>query len=150
MNDIVKNILISIGGGFLLYQLQVILCSDYLIVFLEDNLVSLLIAVMAINSASLGIVLSKIREILDSVDGNHGFLDTKNEMLLSIKEQMVLIFLSLFLMILNASELIIKYSQLVFLIKVLIISCFIYAMQILYDTAKSIFVILSFNANMRK
>ncbi len=144
MSDVIKNILISIGGAFLLYQFQVLLESDYLIRFLSESLVSLLIAVLAINSASLGIVLSKIRELLDSKEGGHDFLSTKSEMLLSIKEQLIIIFLSLLLLMVDGSKWIQNYQHVIPLIQIGVISCFVYAMLILYDTAKSIFVILSF------
>jgi len=145
LNELLKHTLISIGGAFLLYQMQLLLHSNYLMDFLSNNLVSLLVAVLAINTASLGIVLSKIRELLDSVNGNHNFSGTKTEMLFSIKEQIVLIFLSLFLLTIDDSKLLDQYPQVKSLIEIGIVSCFVYAMQILYDTAKSIFVVLDFN-----
>ena len=86
MKALVRNVLIAVGGAFVLQQAQILLESDYIIRFLDENLVSLLIALLAINTASLGIVLSKIREILDSKAGSHDFAATKSAMLCSIKE----------------------------------------------------------------
>ncbi len=144
MKALVRNILIAIGGAFLLQEAQVLLDSDYIIKFLDGNLVSLLIALLAINTASLGIVLSKIREILDSGDGNSDFSATKSAMLYSIKEQIVLIFLSLILLMLNNSNWLTTQPKLIPLIEISVITCFTFSMLILFDTAKSIFVILSF------
>lgn len=145
MKALVRNIFIAVGGAFFLQQAQILLESDYIIRFLDGNLVSLLIALLAINTASLGIVLSKIREILDSKAGSNDFSATKNAMLYSIKEQIVLIFLSLILLMLNNSNWLTTQPKIAPLIEIAVITCFTFSMLILFDTAKSIFVILSFN-----
>jgi len=141
------NILIALGGAFLLGQLQGLLGSHYVMDFLDKNLVSLLIALLAINTASLGIVLTKVRELVDASKGAADFSRTRGEMLFSVKEQIALIFLSLILLTLNQSSWIHDYPKLIEFIQVLVMTCFIYGMIVLYDTAKSIFVILSFNNN---
>ena len=79
MINILRNIFISIGVGFLTYQLQKIFISSYVIVFLKQNLVALLVALVAINSATLGIILTKIRELLDKSGNNGAFAKTKKE-----------------------------------------------------------------------
>jgi hypothetical protein len=135
---------VAIGAAFLLQQAQVLLNSQYIIKFLDGNLVSLLIALLAINTASLGIVLSKIRELIDTNGGHGDFESTKVAMLYSIKEQIALIFLSLILLMLADSTWMTQNQKLIPLIEVSIISCFTMSMLILFDTAKSIFVILSF------
>lgn len=145
MKALARNILIAVGGACLLQQAQILLESDYIIRFLDGNLVSLLIALLVINTASLGIVLSKIREILDSKAGSTDFSATKNAMLYSIKEQIVLIFLSLILIMLNSSNWLTTQPKLTPLVEIAVITCFTFSMLILFDTAKSIFVILSFN-----
>jgi hypothetical protein len=145
MKSLLKNILVAIGGAFLLLQAQQFLDSKYIIEFLDENLVSLLIALLAINSASLGIVLSKIRELIDSNVGNGDFGKTKNAMLFSIKEQIVLIFVSLILLMINDSVWLEMHPNIFPLMEMGIITCFTFAMSILYDSAKSIFVVLSFN-----
>lgn len=145
MKYLFKNILTSIGGAFLLLQAQELLGTKYIIEFLDDNLVSLLIALLAINSASLGIVLSKIRELIDSDGTSNNFTKTKNEMFFSIKEQIFLIFFSLVLLMINDSVWLTKYPTFIPLMEMGIITCFTYAMIVLFDAAKSIFVVLSFN-----
>ncbi len=145
MKGIIKNIFLSIGVAFIFSQFQNLLGSDYIIEFLKENLVALLIALLAINTASLGIVLSKIRELIDSCGGSFDFSKTQNEMLLSIREQIALIFLSLILLTINDSTFLTNHPKLISVMETSIITCFIYSMIILYDTAKSIFVILNFN-----
>jgi hypothetical protein len=144
MKGVPKNILIALGAACLLSQGQVHFGSKYIDKFLADNLVSLLIALLAINSASLGIVLSKIREIMDSSNAGASFERTKNAMLFSIKEQIVLIFGSLILLMINDSEWLLKHLDWRATIEIAVITCFTFAMLILYDSAKSIFVVLNF------
>lgn len=144
MKCLLKNILIAIGGAFLLLQAQQLLNSKYIIEFLDNNLVSLLIALLAINSASMGIILSKIRELIDADRGSGDFTKTKNEMLFSIKEQIILIFLSLILLMINDSAWLSKHPKLIPLMEMSILTCFTYAMIVLFDAAQSIFVVLGF------
>lgn len=61
-NSILLNIFLSIGVGYLFTQLQIFLETKFLIDFLQNNLITLLVALIAINSATLSIVLTKIRE----------------------------------------------------------------------------------------
>ncbi|RAX57260.1 hypothetical protein CCZ01_06695 [Helicobacter monodelphidis] len=144
--EFIKNIFMSLGIGFLFSILQQILDSYFLIKFLENNLITILVALLAINSATLGIILTKIREIIDKNPEKADFSSTKKEMVISINEQIVLIVFSALSLTLHNSELhIIKcnpYIQLSF--ETLIFSCFIYAILILSDTAKSVFVLLDF------
>lgn len=144
MKHLLRNILIAIGGAFLLVQTQDFLNSKYIVKFLDNNLVSLLIALLAINAASLGIVLSKIRELIDKENGNGNFSKTKSEMLFSIKEQIFLIFLSLILLMFNDSQSLTDFPRLKPLVEISVITCFTYAMLVLYDSARSIFVVLDF------
>ena len=73
MKNFMKNVLIAIGMASILIYIQELLGTNYLIQFLKRNLVSLLIALLAINIASLGIILSKIREIMDHADNQVTF-----------------------------------------------------------------------------
>lgn len=144
MKHLLRNILIAIGGAFLLVQIQDLFHSKYIVTFLDNNLVSLLIALLAINSASLGIVLSKIRELVDSGKGGESFSKTKSEMLFSIREQIFLIFLSLVLLMFYDSQMLTDFPKLKPIIEISVVACFTYAMLVLYDSARSIFVILDF------
>ena len=142
MKDLFKNIFISIGVAFILEQLQILLKTNYLIIFLEQNLVSLLIALLAINTASLGIILSKIRELLDK-NNKISFDKTKKEMLKSIQEQIILIFLSLILLMFVNSNILKDNLPLLQVLETIVVACFVYSILILFDTAKSVFIILN-------
>ena len=137
-----QNALIAVGMASILIYIQELLGTNYLIQFLKRNLVSLLIALLAINIASLGIILSKIREIMDHADNQVAFEKTRKEMVKSIWEQIILIFISLILFMALGSETISGINGLLGIIQVLIVACFTYAITILYDTAKSVFIVL--------
>ncbi len=142
---IVKNILIAFVISCILMGIQYILKSTYIIDFLDDNLITLLIALLAINLTTLSIVLTKIREIMDINDyDNNSFQATQHELLLSIKEQVALIFISLIIFTILKSAYITTHMDYEVIPEILITSCFVYAIMILYDTAKSIFIIIDF------
>jgi len=143
-NNITKNIFFSIGIGYLFAELQVFLETDFLIEFLKNNLISLLVALIAINSTTLSLVLTKIREISDKNKNQLDFSNTRKQMILSINEQIVLIiFSTIFLMVLD-SIFIKNHQEFSVLIHTLIISTFVYALIVLFDTAKSVFIILDY------
>lgn len=148
MIHLFKNIGASFVVAFLIYTLLEKLESQYVYKFLENNLINLLVTILAINSATLSIVLVKIRELTDKSSSSDSFKATRIEMLFSIKEQIALIFISLFLLATISSKKIVS-LQLVILndsMNVALIACFVYAMIILFDIAKSVFVILDYNS----
>lgn len=141
--DVLKTAFTSLGVAcvvqFLLHQMQ----SNFVFDFLKTNITNIQVALLAVNTATLGIVLTKIREIIDKTGQRAVFDATRGEMLLSIKEQVTLIAASLFILALeSAKELPIAISSEIF--QAALIASFIYSIFVLYDTAKSVFVILDF------
>lgn len=141
--DVLKTAFTSLGVAcvvqFLLHQMQ----SNFVFDFLKTNITNIQVALLAVNTATLGIVLTKIREIIDKTGQRAVFDATRGEMLLSIKEQVTLIAVSLFILALeSAKELPIAISSEIF--QAALIASFIYSIFVLYDTAKSVFVILDF------
>ena len=65
-------------------------------------------------------------------------------MILSVNEQVVLIVIAMLLLIVQDSDFIKSHVEYVTFLNVLIIGCFVYALRILHDTAKSVFVILDY------
>ncbi|MFZ0435484.1 MAG: hypothetical protein WAL87_05885 [Chthoniobacterales bacterium] len=126
-------------------MLQEFLATSFLSDFLRLNLISLLIALLAINSATLGVVLTKIRELVDRHGGIENFQSTRDEMMISIREQISLIAVGTLLLMIEKSDFILKTPQFSSALKVLLSAVFIYSLSVLYDTAKSIFRILDFN-----
>ncbi len=143
-NNIVFNILLSIVVGYLLTQLQLFLGSCYLINFLKQNLITLLVALIAINSATLSILLTKIRELLDKTGQISSFDNTKKQMIISIREQVIIVFVAILFLIIQDSSFIKFHSEFELFLNVSITGCFIYSLRILYDTAKSVFIILDY------
>lgn len=147
MTTVVKTTFFSLGIGFITEVINVWLNSSFLHIFLEANLVTILIALLAINAATMGIVLTKV---MDIVEKNNGFgiscfSKTKTQMLISIKEQIVIIVLAIALLILKNSPIILNIENSELLLNSSITACFIYSLSILYDTAKGILVIINYS-----
>lgn len=118
------------------YLIELLLDVNFTRLFFQQNLISLLTTLLAINVAVLGIVLGRIVALNQS---GENFANTKKEILKSLKEQVALIGLSLVLSIFSAKGKYDLYPCLVnYLISVLLMSVFFYAIYILYDTAKSL------------
>lgn len=139
-----KNIILSVAFGVFIVAMERWLGSKFIIDYLISNLLTIIIAVLAINATTIGIVLTKIREIMDEAKMLDGFEDTKSEMIFSIKEQIVLIIFSLLIIILIKSSALYGYSKTLDVLNVLLVSSFVFELWILYDTAKSVFVIIDY------
>ena len=140
---VITTTLTSLGAAclvqFFLHQIQ----SDFIFCFLKTNITNLQVALLAVNTATLGIVLTKIRELIDKTGQRTAFESTQNEMLLSIKEQVALVVTSLFIIAIEAdNEFPIDIPSDFF--QAALIASFIYSISVLYDTAKSVFVILDY------
>jgi hypothetical protein len=135
----------SLGVAFVLASMQTFFESTFITQFLKQNLVTLLVALLAINCTTMGIVLSKIKEIINISRENGAFNRTKKEMIKSVNEQIGLIVLSLLLLLIQDSKWLNNYLWLSNIIQILIMACFVFGITILYDTAKSVFVIIDYN-----
>jgi len=145
MKDVGIHVLLSIGIAFLFYEFQELMMSTYIVTFLKQNLITLILALLAINTTTLGIVLTKIRELIDK-ENVDCFKKTKKQMMLSITEQIVIVFIALVVFTVSDSTWLKTYSQFQILVDVSCISLFIYDLLILFDTSKSIFIILDFKS----
>jgi hypothetical protein len=121
-----------------------VLQTTFLSDFLRGNLVAILFGLLAINAATLSVVLTKIRELMDKAGKHDAFPKTKNEMLLSIQEQVALIVISLIALMVEKSPIISDKPNITLAIGILLPACLCYSLAVLYDTCKSVFVILEF------
>lgn len=137
----------SIGIGFIFQVLQGALNTDYLNSYLSQNLITILIALLAINSATLGIVLTKIRDLVERHGNAQCFNSTKEHMILSIKEQIALIIFAITFLTIVSSEVVASYENLKMLFDAIVVAIFSYALFILYDTAKGVLIIIDFDIN---
>lgn len=139
--SIAKTFLMSVGIACLVTFALAGIGSNYIFEFLRANIINIQIGLLAINTATLGVVLTKLRDLVDKGIPLSKFSSARREMLLSIKEQMALIVSALGILSLSDA------SSIPFhipeeLLRVLLLTCFVYSLSILYDTAKSVFVVL--------
>jgi hypothetical protein len=145
LGSITASILKALGIGFLLFVAGRGFKTDYLTTFLQSNLLILLFALLAINAATLGVVLTKVRDLMDkSGTTADAFKKTRAQMILSIREQTGLIIVSLLLLMAEKSALVSKIDTLTLACSILLPACLAYALIILYDTITSVFVVLDF------
>lgn len=139
--SVLKSLMMSVGVACLATFLLESMGSRYIFEFLKQNVINVQIGLLAINTATLGVVLTKLRDLVDKGIPLKKFASARSEMLLSIKEQMTLIVSAL--IILSAeSATSIPFRVPDQLLRILLLSCFVYSLMILYDTAKSVFVVL--------
>lgn len=146
IRQITTYILISIGVGFISQLIQGWVDSQYFNSFLKDNLINLLIALLAINTTTMGIVLTKIRDLIDSQGHSELFKNTRRQMLLSIKEQITLIALGIILLTISSSYKLVSISNFELFINSLIAGIFVYSMMVLYDTANAVLIIIDYDS----
>lgn len=146
IGQVAKQSLLALGGGFLCQLGQDALASQYLNEFLKGNLINLLVALLAVNSATMGIVLTKLRELIEKHGHADAFHETRQQFLLSVKEQVALIFAAVVLLTVQASEFVIGIPNAPLFFGATLAGIFIYAMMILYDTAKGVLIIIDYEA----
>lgn len=117
-----------------------ILDSDFLFMYLKESIIGLLLTLLAINTATSGLIASKIQDIIVN-QPKIDFSDTIKEMKRSLLEQIILISLSIITLLLMDS------TKLTFLFKVeisnvILVSILAYSINILWDTGKAVFVII--------
>lgn len=117
--------------------------TEFLLVYLKLNLTSVQLGLLAINTATCGLLVSKLQEIKEK----HSEINIKpitKQLLLSLKEQIYLIIIGVMLMLLIDSNLfnLLKFSNYIkFGLETLLIATFVNSVQVLWDTGKSVFVL---------
>lgn len=117
--------------------------ADFLLPYLKSNLTTIQLGLLAINTATCGLVVSKLQEIKEK----HVTISIKpvtKQLLLSLKEQIILIIIGVLLMLLLDSNLFNELSycnNIKFGLETLLIAVFVNSVQVLWDTGKSVFVL---------
>lgn len=145
IKQVLTTSFISLGVGFLAELLNVWLGTTFLYGFFSNNLVTILVALLAINATTMGIVLTKIHDIVDKNGGAEFFQNTKAHMLLSIKEQIGLIVISTFVLSVKTSQVVIAMDNMPLLLNSIVNGIFVYALLVLYDTARGVLIIVDFD-----
>ena len=145
IKQVLTTSLAAIGIGYICHLAQSLGETQHFTAFLSKNLITLLVALLAINSTTMGIVLTKIRDLIDRTGGGaECFNNTKQQMLLSIKEQITLIIIAAALLIIGGSALAIDSQEAHTAYSVALSAIFAYSMLNLYDNAKSVLIIIEY------
>jgi hypothetical protein len=143
-----KNISFYIIIAFALCLLSKYLKSGFLFKYLIENIIGLLLTLLAINTATLGLIASKIQDMLEKYP-KMSFKNTTNEMKFSLTEQVILIIVSVIsLIVLDSKIIIFEHKEL--LLNTILVSVLIYSVSILWDTGKAVFVIIDLIEKMNK
>jgi hypothetical protein len=145
IKQVLTTSFISLGVGFVAELLNGWLQATFLHVFFESNLVTILVALLAVNAATMGIVLTKMRDLIDKNGNGDAFNKTKKNMLLSIKEQIGLIILATIILSIKSSPAIQSVQNMPLLFNSIITGIFVYALLVLYDTAKGVLIVVDFD-----
>ncbi len=148
---IVKNISFYIVISFIICVVSDYIKSSFLSNFLITNIINLQITLLAINTATLGLIISKIYEILKE----YPLIDLAQpikEMKVSLKEQIILIGISFISLILlnNNLENIIDFEHKKLILNIILLSVLVYCIDILRDTGKAVFVIIDLISGINK
>jgi len=141
MIEYIKNISLFLIISIITNAICIWLDSTFIIDFLKSNLVIILIAMLAINTTTISVIMVKLRTLKDNYNLN--FNKTTLSIKYSIYEQVYLIPISLLALTLQSSHIIQnKIPHSFFILNSLIICVFFYALHILYDTANAVFIII--------
>lgn len=136
----IKNISFIILISILMTSLANYLESVFLYKYLKENLIGLLLTLLAINTATMGLTASKIQDILIRFPG-FDFSEPIKEMKLSLFEQIILIAISIVNLTIQGS-LKISFENKENICNVILLSILIYSIKILWDTGNSVFIII--------
>ena len=141
----IRTALIALALGFLSQLAQRALETDYLNAFLRSNLLTLLIALLAINSATTGIVLTKIRGLIEIGGNASTFKSTRAQMVLAVREQVALIVVAIAALTVASSPLLPQNDTLQLFFESVVVGVFAYSLLVLYDTAVGVLLIVDFD-----
>lgn len=138
--SILKKIAVILAFSFAANCLIIKLESQEFLKFLYSNIIVILITLLAINTATISVIVAKLNEIGKAK--GLSFDKTVKEIKTSLLEQIILIALTAFILILYYSPKIRSmFSYHDSLFNTLIISIFMYSIEILRDTGCAIFEI---------
>ncbi|MEN9442823.1 MAG: hypothetical protein RLZ33_2900 [Bacteroidota bacterium] len=114
--------------------------SSSLFTYLRGNIIGLLLTLLAINTATLGLIASKMQDLLKDFP-TFSFKDSIQQMKLSLLEQIILIVSSVLIIIVHGSKMI-DFPHKEFTLDVLLGTVVVYSIAILWDTGKAVFVVI--------
>lgn len=135
-----KNISFFIVIAILISLIGKGLESKFLFTYLQQNIIGLLLTLLAINTATLGLIASKIQDIVVKYP-KMDFSITIKEMKKSLLEQIILIIVSIVcLLLMDSAKITYEFKDIIG--NTILSAVLIYAVNILWDTGKGVFVII--------
>lgn len=105
--------------------------------FLNSNLITILITLLAINSATIGLIISRIISIAEKTKNKNIFRNTISQINVSIKEQFLLIFASIAVISMTGIDFLGQFTN------YLKIFFLVYSIMILKDIAEGYLAIMN-------
>ncbi|PKN16531.1 MAG: hypothetical protein CVU66_00575 [Deltaproteobacteria bacterium HGW-Deltaproteobacteria-23] len=137
----IKDISFYVMIGAALWGFNKAIHSDFIITFLKKDLITILIALLAINATTSGLILTGLKSIVE----RHAcdFSLTIKELKASITEQLAFIIIAVAVMSVMESTWYRSTSDYVnYIFEVSLTSVFVAALSNLYDTASAIFILV--------
>jgi hypothetical protein len=148
MISILKNISFYLVISYLTCLGAYYVNSSSLFTYLRENIIGLLLTLLAINTATLGLIASKMQDLLKDFP-TFSFRDSISQMKLSLLEQIILIVSSVIIIIVHGSKMIL-FPHKYFTMDVLLVTIMVYSIAILWDTGKAVFVVIEEIQKMNK
>lgn len=145
MTEIGSKVLLYLFASLAINGISYGLRSSFLPNFIDGNLITILLALMAINSTTNSVILTKLKDLTkDLPDEKKKVLNSSmKEMKISIVEQLVLIAIAIIGLILKKSDVLkLALPHRDFAIDLILVAVLFYSIHVLYDTANAVFVII--------
>ncbi len=141
MAEFVRNLVISVGLAVLISVVSSVLGSSFVVDLLSANLFMLIVALLAINVASIGVVASRLYDLKEKHDVS--FKRTANSMRNSLWEQIGLLSVLVLAGVIGTSSSVLQRWPFVSAVTdIVVIAVFIWSIAVLYDTTNSMLVLL--------
>lgn len=137
-----KNITFFIAVAVAITCLSNLIQSTFIKTFIVDDLVTVLVTIFAINTATNSLLIDDLSKLSKST--NQKFSNSYKEIKVSIYEQIILIGMSVVFLICRESALLKDYMNNELIFDTLCLAAFIYAIDILRDTALAVFNLIEF------
>lgn len=143
MLDRFKDISFYLTLGFAMMALSEWLGSSFVFEYLSKNLITLLVALLAISTTTVSVIMTKLKDISEKTGAD--FKNTVSELKVSRFEQILLIIFAAILLIFAGSPKVLQlHSYAKFVLYSLLSSVFVASMHSLFDTANAVFIILDY------
>lgn len=143
-----KMYLLYLAIAVILRTVSYLLQSTYLSTFLDTSIITILVALLAINTTTMSVLLTKLREISEKT--GKSFVKTIPSLKHSRYEQICLIGISVLFLIVKKSTVINSvFPHNGLICDIFIIGAFVGGIYNLFDTGKAIFMIMEFDNNNR-